>query len=128
MERASSWAKVSGSKGVQVYVPLNAPASYEVTQPIAKHVAEELERVYPRLILSRMARAERAGKVFIDWSQNAEHKTTVFRFTSAPSVCPEPEAPKAALKRMTKSRDDWKRYAESLEKLLPADSNHGTHP
>jgi hypothetical protein len=57
-----------------------------------------------------------------------EHKTTVFRFTSAPSVCPEPESPKAALKRMTKSRDDWKRYAESIEKLLPADSNHGTHP
>ena len=75
--KLQSWAKVSGSKGIQVYVPLNTPTSYEVTQPIAKHVAEELERQHPRTILSRMARAERAGKVFIDWSQNAEHKTTV---------------------------------------------------
>ena len=75
--KLKSWAKVSGSKGIQVYVPLNTPTSYEVTQPIAKHVAEELERQHPDTIISRMARAERAGKVFIDWSQNAEHKTTV---------------------------------------------------
>ena len=58
----------------------------------------------------------------------AQHKTTVFRFTSAPSICPEPESPKAAMRRMTKSRDDWKRYAESLEKLLPAEATNGTHP
>jgi hypothetical protein len=60
--------------------------------------------------------------------QPAEHKTTIFRFTSAPSVCPEPEPPKAALRRVTKSRDDWKRYAESLEKLIPSDAEHGPHP
>jgi bifunctional non-homologous end joining protein LigD len=70
-------AKVSGSKGMQVYVPLNTPASYAITQAVARTVAEELAHAEPRRIISRMARAERAGKIFIDWSQNAEHKTTV---------------------------------------------------
>jgi bifunctional non-homologous end joining protein LigD len=58
-------------------VPLNTPTSYAITQPIAKQVAEDLEKRHPEQIISRMARADRAGKVFIDWSQNAVHKTTV---------------------------------------------------
>jgi len=69
--------KVSGSKGIQVYVPLNAPVTYDDTQPFAKALAERLEREHPRLIVSQMSKALRRGKVFIDWSQNAEHKTTV---------------------------------------------------
>jgi bifunctional non-homologous end joining protein LigD len=72
-----SFAKVSGSKGMQVYIPLNTPSSYALTQLLSRQVAEELERRHPSAVISRMARAERAGKVFIDWSQNAEHKTTV---------------------------------------------------
>jgi bifunctional non-homologous end joining protein LigD len=72
-----SFAKLSGSKGLQVYVPLNTPSSYAITQRLSRRVAEELERRHPSSIISRMARVERAGKVFIDWSQNAEHKTTV---------------------------------------------------
>lgn len=72
-----SFAKVSGSKGLQVYVPLNTVSSYAFTQALSRRVAEELERQHPSAVISRMARAERAGKVFIDWSQNAEHKTTV---------------------------------------------------
>ena len=55
------------------------------------------------------------------------HKTTIYRFTSAPSDCPKPESSKD-IKRVTKSRDDWKRYAESLEKLIPSDAEHGPHP
>jgi bifunctional non-homologous end joining protein LigD len=72
-----SFAKVSGSKGLQVYVPLNTASSYALTQALSRRVAEELERQHPSAVISRMARAERTGKVFIDWSQNAEHKTTV---------------------------------------------------
>lgn len=56
------------------------------------------------------------------------HHTTVYRYTSSADSCPKPESPDAELRRVTKSRDDWKRYAESLEKLLPADTTHGTHP
>ena len=75
--KMKSFAKVSGSKGIQVYVPLNTPVTYAVTQPFAKTVAELLERQHPKLIVSKMAKVVRKGKVFIDWSQNADHKTTV---------------------------------------------------
>jgi len=69
--------KVSGSKGIQIYVPLNTPVSYDNTQPFARTVAETLARQHPKLIVSKMSKALRRGKVFIDWSQNATHKTTV---------------------------------------------------
>lgn len=73
----NSFAKVSGSKGIQVYVPLNATATYAATQGFARGIAEMLEREHPRLVVSEMAKAMRKGKVFIDWSQNADFKTTV---------------------------------------------------
>jgi bifunctional non-homologous end joining protein LigD len=72
-----SFAKVSGSKGLQVYVPFNSAVTYEVTQPLAKALAELLEERHPKLIVSKMPKVFRAKKVFIDWSQNAEFKTTV---------------------------------------------------
>ncbi len=73
-----AFPKTSGSKGMQVYVPLNnADATYEHTKGFAKAVAELLEASEPDLVLSRMAKSLRAGKVFIDYSQNDEHKTTV---------------------------------------------------
>jgi DNA ligase D-like protein (predicted ligase) len=71
------FAKVSGSKGVQVYVPLNTPTSYDETEPLARFVATELEGRHPDLVVSRMAKALRPGKVLIDWSQNVYYKTTV---------------------------------------------------
>ena len=73
-----AFAKTSGSKGMQVYVPLNAPgATYELTKGFSKAVAETLEAAEPDLVVSRMAKSLRAGKIFIDYSQNDEHKTTV---------------------------------------------------
>lgn len=69
--------KVSGSKGIQLYLPLNSPASYDVTQPFARSVAEWVEKREPELAISEMPKAKRGGKVFIDWSQNADYKTTV---------------------------------------------------
>jgi bifunctional non-homologous end joining protein LigD len=75
--RLKSFAKVSGSKGIQVYVPLNTPVTYDVTQPFARTVAELLEREHPKLVVADMSKNLRVGKVFIDWSQNADHKTTV---------------------------------------------------
>ena len=73
----ASYAKTSGSKGLQVYVPLNADATYEQTKPFARAVAETLEGGYPELVVSRMTKSLRAGKVLVDWSQNDQHKTTV---------------------------------------------------
>jgi bifunctional non-homologous end joining protein LigD len=72
-----SFAKVSGSKGLQVYVPLNAGATHAVTEPFARLIAEELARRHPKLIVAKMAKQLRARKVFIDYSQNADYKTTV---------------------------------------------------
>src|SRR5437588_9654116 len=75
--RLKSFAKVSGSKGIQLYVPLNTAITYEATQPFARAIAEVLENGHPDKIVADMAKNPRVGKVFIDWSQNADHKTTV---------------------------------------------------
>jgi bifunctional non-homologous end joining protein LigD len=75
--KLESFAKVSGSKGVQVYVPLNSGATHGATQAFAKVVAEELAKAHPSSIVADMSKALRRRKVFIDWSQNADYKTTV---------------------------------------------------
>jgi bifunctional non-homologous end joining protein LigD len=72
-----SFAKTSGSKGLQVYVPLNTPVTYGETKPFAHELARLLERAYPDRIVSEMKKVLRVGKIFVDWSQNDQHKTTV---------------------------------------------------
>jgi len=73
-----SFAKTSGVKGMQVYVPLNVPdVTFEQTKPFARAVAELFEQTEPDLVVSRMTKARRTGKVLIDWSQNDSNKTTV---------------------------------------------------
>jgi len=73
-----SFPKTSGSKGMQVYVPLNRKdVSYDVTKPFAKAIAQLLEKQTPDLVLSKMKKVEREGKVFVDWSQNHRSKTTI---------------------------------------------------
>lgn len=72
-----SLVKTSGSKGLQVYVPLNGAYTYAQTKPLTKAIAEGIESRRPDLVVSRMARALRRGKVLIDWSQNTEHKSMV---------------------------------------------------
>lgn len=69
--------KTSGSKGLQVYVPLNTPVSYDETKPFARAIAQLLEKQTPDLVVSKMKKAERRGKVFVDWSQNHRRKTTI---------------------------------------------------
>jgi bifunctional non-homologous end joining protein LigD len=70
------WAKVSGSKGLQLYLPLNTPIAYPVTQAFARTLAQLIEEQRPDIAISTMPKAARDGKVFIDWSQNADFKTT----------------------------------------------------
>ena len=72
-----SFAKTSGSKGLQVYVPLNTDVGYRQTKSLAKRIAELLEQRMPELVVSRMTKRLRPGRVLVDWSQNDEHKTTV---------------------------------------------------
>jgi bifunctional non-homologous end joining protein LigD len=71
-----SFPKTSGSKGIQVYVPLNRKVTYDDTKPFARAVARLLEKERPGQVVSSMKKEVRRGKVFVDWSQNDDHKTT----------------------------------------------------
>jgi bifunctional non-homologous end joining protein LigD len=71
-----AYPKTSGSKGLQIYVPLNTPVTYEDTKPFAHAIAKLLEKQMPDLVVSSQKKSIRAGKVLVDWSQNDDHKTT----------------------------------------------------
>jgi len=75
--KLKSFAKTSGSKGLQVYVPLNTPVTFDQTKDLSRALAQNLETDHGDLITSNMSKAVRKGKVFVDWSQNDEHKTTI---------------------------------------------------
>ena len=72
-----SFPKTSGSKGLQIYVPLNTKTSYDETKPFAHAMARLLENEHRDLVVSDMKKAVRTSKVFVDWSQNDDHKTTI---------------------------------------------------
>ena len=72
-----SFAKTSGSKGLQVYVPINSAVTYDKTKTFSHGIAELLESQSPETVVSKMQKSLRAGKVLVDWSQNDDHKTTV---------------------------------------------------
>jgi bifunctional non-homologous end joining protein LigD len=72
-----AYPKTSGSKGLQVYIPLNTEIGYEQTKPFARAVAETLEAKFPERVVSQMTKSRRHDRVLIDWSQNDQHKTTV---------------------------------------------------
>jgi bifunctional non-homologous end joining protein LigD len=72
-----AFPKTSGSKGLQVYVPLNTKTDYGETKPFAHAMARLLENDHRDMVVSDMKKAVRTNKVFVDWSQNDEHKTTI---------------------------------------------------
>ncbi|HEV7863885.1 MAG TPA: non-homologous end-joining DNA ligase [Acidimicrobiia bacterium] len=135
----SCFPKTSGSKGLQLYAPLNTPATYDQTKSFARALAQVGERAHPKLVVSNMAKELRKGKILIDWSQNDEHKTTVSVFSlrarprptvSAPLHWSEVEAAAAggpgpvieageAVRRITEDGDLLAPLLE-LEQRLPA--------
>lgn len=89
-----SFPKTSGSKGMQVYVPLNHPSvGYDDTGPFAHAVALLLEKQTPDLIVSKMTKKLRKGKVFVDWSQNNRHKTTISVYSLRAKAQPTASTP-----------------------------------
>ncbi len=127
-----SFVKTSGSKGLQVYIPLNRPdVTFEHTKPFAKAVAELLEQEQPDLVVSRMTKAKRAGKVLIDWSQNDRRKTTVCVYSLRAGERPTVSTPlewdevRAALdsgdpaKLVFEARDVVERVAERGDLFAP---------
>lgn len=138
--RLECFPKTSGSKGLQVYVPLNTPVTYDDTKPFAHELARLLERAYPDRVVSDMKKTLRAGKVFVDWSQNDQYKTTVcvysLRAKERPTVstpvswaeverCLEQEDPKLLVfeadqvVKRTSSRGDLFEPVLKLKQKLP---------
>jgi bifunctional non-homologous end joining protein LigD len=85
--------KTSGKKGMQLYCPIAGKQSAEEVSHYAKRVAAELERAHPKLVVSRMAKQLRGGKVFIDWSQNSAAKTTVTPYSLRAQPVPAVSTP-----------------------------------
>ena len=101
--------KTSGSKGLQVYVPLNSHTAYGETKALARALAEKLEREHPDLVVSKMQKSLRAGKVLVDWSQNDEHKTTVCVYSLRAKAHPTVSTPVT-----------WREIAQAKKKGDPA--------
>jgi bifunctional non-homologous end joining protein LigD len=103
-----SFAKTSGSKGLQIYVPLNTAVTYDKTKPFAKEIARILERAYPDKVVSDMKKALRVNKVFVDWSQNDQYKTTVCVYSLRAKDRPTVSTPVS-----------WKEVEQCLKKKDP---------
>ena len=102
-----SFPKTSGSKGLQVYVPLNTPTKYESTKTFAHALAQLLEHEHREMVVSDMKKSIRTGKVFVDWSQNDEHKTTIAVYSLRARERPTVSTPVAweEVERTLKKRD-----------------------
>ena len=84
----------SGSKGLHLYAPLSEPVSSKGATVLAKRVAQQLEKTMPKLVTSTMAKSVRAGKVFLDWSQNNGSKTTIAPYSMRGREHPTVAAPR----------------------------------
>ncbi|UQX12100.1 ATP-dependent DNA ligase [Candidatus Mycobacterium methanotrophicum] len=106
----------SGSKGLHLYSPLDKPVSSRGAVVLAKRVAQQLEKSMPKLVTATMTKSLRAGKVFLDWSQNNASKTTI-----APYSLRGREHPTVAAPRSWEELDDKKlrhlRYDEVLKRV-----------
>jgi bifunctional non-homologous end joining protein LigD len=90
----AAFAKTSGGSGLHVFVPLNAPTtSYAVTKRFARDLAAELAARHPQVVVNRMSRALRTGRVFIDWGQNDERKQTIAPYSLRATPTPLVSAP-----------------------------------
>ncbi|MGB4744177.1 MAG: non-homologous end-joining DNA ligase, partial [Candidatus Microthrix parvicella] len=78
----AGFAKTSGSKGVQLYVPLNTPHDYDHTSSFALAMGQLLAKREPKRVLTEMTKAKRNNKVLVDWSQNSRHKTTITPYST----------------------------------------------
>jgi bifunctional non-homologous end joining protein LigD len=87
------FAKTSGSKGMQVYLPLNGQATFAETKAFAKAVAELLAREEPGLVVARQTTSARAGKVLVDWGQNDDGKTTINAYSLRAMARPTASTP-----------------------------------
>ena len=91
--KLKSFVKTSGSKGLQVYVPLNTSVTFDQTKDLSRALARHLEGEHGNLVTSNMSKSVRKGRVFVDWSQNDEHKTTICVYSLRAKEEPTVSAP-----------------------------------
>jgi bifunctional non-homologous end joining protein LigD len=105
--KLKGFTKTSGSKGMQVYVPLNTPTNFEATKTFARKLAESMEEQNPRLVTANMNRSQRKGKVLVDWGQNEPHKTTICVYSLRAREAPTVSTPVSweEVERSLKSKD-----------------------
>ena len=89
----ASYPKTSGSKGLQVHVPLKTPTTYDVTTPWSKRIAEQMEHDHRDLVVSKQKKELRKGKVLVDWNQNVDSKTTVCVYSLRARALPTVSTP-----------------------------------
>ena len=120
-----SFPKTSGSKGLQLYVPLNTPTNYDKTKAFAHALAERLESEHPDQIVSKMQKRLRIGKVFVDWSQNDERKTTVTVYSLRAKDRPTVSTPVSweEVERALQKKDPKRLEFESHEVLERVEKN-----
>ena len=125
----AGYPKTSGRKGMQMYVPV-AMSSDARTSEYAKALAQRLEAAHPRLVVSRMTKSLRRGKVFVDWSQNNAAKTTVAPYSlraagqptvSAPLRWPEVESGRPPSVTAAEALDRVAEHGDLLAGLLTTD-------
>ncbi len=118
-----SFPKTSGGKGLHVYIPLNTPVTYDQTKPFAHAIAELMEKRHKNLVTSNMRKDLRSGKVFVDWSQNDDHKTTVCAYSLRAGPKPTVSAPVEwkECERALKQQDASKLVFEAPEVLKRVD-------
>ncbi len=85
--------KTSGKKGMQLCCPISGTQSADDVSAYARRIAQDLEREHPKLVVSRMAKNLRPGKIFIDWSQNNAAKTTVAPYSLRAEAVPSVSTP-----------------------------------
>jgi bifunctional non-homologous end joining protein LigD len=117
--------KTSGSKGLQIYVPLNVPVDYELTKRLSRGLAQRLEREHPREVVHLQRKTLREGRVLIDWSQNDQNKTTVCVYSLRARSRPTVSTPVTweEVERCADARDpnllvfDWERVLGRVDRL-----------
>ncbi len=112
-----SFPKTSGSKGIQLYVPLNTPCTFEQTKTLARQIGDALVTEHPDAVVTNMLKKLRVGKVLIDWSQNDEHKTTVSVYSLRATPKPQVSTPL----KWTELERLWKRGDPDAFRFSPDD-------
>jgi bifunctional non-homologous end joining protein LigD len=105
--KLESFVKTSGSKGLQVYVPLNTAVTFDETKATSRQLADAVATDHPDAVVTKMLKSLRKNKVLIDWSQNDEHKTTVCVYSLRATAKPQVSTPLTwlELKKLWKAGD-----------------------